>query len=278
MTDHDTDIPTLNAHGGAHAVQAAVAHGVETMFTLSGAHVFPLYDAAVGGKAGADGEGPTPMRLIDTRHEQTAVFAAEATAKLTRTPGLAVVTAGPGVTNVVSGITTAHFNGSPLVVIGGRSPDNRWGSGALQELDQPPLLAPVTKHAATIHQTAEIGAAVSDAFTTAASPHRGPVFLDIPMDVLFSWADVPVATAAAASVVEPDPDDVDEVARLLGEAVHPVLVLGGAVRAGGAEYAAQRLAESLGVPVIANGMGRGVLPAGHPLLVTKARSTAFGEA
>ncbi len=278
MTDHDADVPTLNAHGGTHAVQAATAHGLDTMFTLSGAHVFPLYDAAVGGKAGAAGQGEAPMRLVDVRHEQTAVFAAEATAKLTRTPGLAVVTAGPGVTNVVSGITTAHFNGSPLVVIGGRSPDNRWGSGALQELDQPPLLAPVTKHAATVHQTAEIGTAVSDAFTTAASPHRGPVFLDIPMDVLFSWADVPVAAPAAVVAAEPDPDDVDEVARLLGEAAHPVLVLGGDVWAGGAEESALRLAESLGIPVIANGMGRGVLPAGHPLLVTKARSAAFGEA
>ena len=118
---------TLNGHGGTHAVTAAIAHGVETMFTLSGAHVFPLYDAAVGGKAGVEAGTPV-MRLVDVRHEQTAVFAAEATAKLTRTPGLAVVTAGPGVTNAVSGITTAHFNGSPLVVIGGRSPDNRWGS------------------------------------------------------------------------------------------------------------------------------------------------------
>lgn len=115
------ETPTLNGHGGTHAVAAATAHGVETMFTLSGAHVFPLYDAAVGGKDGATtGEGP--LRLIDVRHEQTAVFAAEATAKLTRTPGLAVVTAGPGVTNIVSGVTTAHFNGSPLVVLGGRSP------------------------------------------------------------------------------------------------------------------------------------------------------------
>jgi len=278
MTDHDTDVPTLNAHGGAHAVQAAAAHGVETMFTLSGAHVFPLYDAAVGGKAGVDGQAPAPMRLIDTRHEQTAVFAAEGTAKLTRTPGLAVVTAGPGVTNVVSGITTAHFNGSPLLVLGGRSPDNRWGSGALQELDQPPLLAPVTKHAATLHSTAEIGTEVSRALTTAASPHRGPVFLDIPMDVLFSYADVPVARAAAPTAPEPDGDEIDDVAGLLAECAHPVLVLGGDVWAGGAEEAAVRLVEALGIPVIANGMGRGVLPAGHPLLATRARSTAFGEA
>jgi acetolactate synthase-1/2/3 large subunit len=275
MTD---ETPTLNGHGGSHAVSAALAHGVDTMFTLSGAHVFPLYDAAVGGKAGVEAGGAAPMRLVDVRHEQTAVFAAEGTAKLTRTPGLAVVTAGPGVTNVVSGITTAHFNGSPLVVLGGRSPDNRWGTGALQELDQPPLLAPVTKHAATVNATAELGTAVSDAFTTAGSPHRGPVFLDVPMDVLFSYADVPVAAAAVVAPRPADPDDVDEIVRLLGEAQHPVLVLGGDVWAGRAEDAALRFVEALGIPVIANGMGRGVVPAGHPLLVTRARGAAFGGA
>ena len=274
MTD---EIPTLNGHGGTHAVAAASAHGVETMFTLSGAHVFPLYDAAVGGKDGAS-DGSGPMRLVDVRHEQTAVFAAEATAKLTRTPGLAVVTAGPGVTNIVSGVTTAHFNGSPLVVIGGRSPDSRWGTGALQELDQPPLLSPVTKHAATIHDTAQIGDTVSRAFATASAPHRGPVFLDIPMDVLFSYADVAPAPATSHLPVGGDPDEVEEAVRLLTDAARPVLVLGGDVWAGGAEDAALRFVEATGVPVIANGMGRGILPAGHPQLVTRARGAAFGGA
>src|SRR6516164_7037604 len=126
-------------HGGAHAVAAARRHGVSTMFTLSGGHVFPLYDGAV--------KADPPMRMVDVRHEQTAVFAAEATARLTRNPGLAVVTAGPGVTNTVSAITTAWFNGSPVVVLGGRAPDSRWGSGGLQEIDHPPLLAPVTRRA-----------------------------------------------------------------------------------------------------------------------------------
>ncbi|MDA8434880.1 MAG: acetolactate synthase [Actinomycetales bacterium] len=274
MTDDST---TLNGHGGTHAVTAALAHGVETMFTLSGAHVFPLYDAAVGGRAGVEAGTPA-MRLVDVRHEQTAVFAAEGTAKLTRTPGLAVVTAGPGVTNIVSGVTTAHFNGSPLVVLGGRSPDNRWGTGALQELDQPPLLAPVTKHAATVHDTAEVGSAVAEAFAVASAPHRGPVFLDVPMDVLFSYADVAPATAAPASPAAPDPDDVDEVVRLLSESAHPVLVLGGDVWAGAAEDAALRFVTATGIPVIANGMGRGVVPAGHPLLVTRARGAAFAGA
>src|SRR5215467_14943702 len=138
-------------HGGAQAVAAAQRHGVTTMFTLSGGHVFPLYDGAV--------KASPPMPIIDVRHEQTAVFAAEATARLTRTPGLAVLTAGPGVTNGVSAVTTAHFNGSPVVVIGGRAADSRWGLGSLQELDHPPLLAPVTKRAWTEHEAGRVGAA-----------------------------------------------------------------------------------------------------------------------
>src|SRR5260370_15083345 len=142
--------------GGAHAVAAALRHGVTTMFTLSGGHVFPLYDAAV--------HAQPSMRLLDVRHEQTAVFAAEATAKLTRTPGLAVLTAGPGVTNGTSAIATAHFNGSPLVVLGGRAPDYRWGAGSLQELDHPPILAPITQRAWTEHAPAGIGAARDGAF------------------------------------------------------------------------------------------------------------------
>src|SRR5260370_41208992 len=101
-------------HGGAYAVAAARQHGAETMFTLSGGHVFPLYDGAV--------HAEPPMRIVDVRHEQTAVFAAEATGRLSRTPGPAVVTAGPGGTNGASAMTPAHFNGPPLVVTGGRGP------------------------------------------------------------------------------------------------------------------------------------------------------------
>jgi len=147
MTEQrDSEVPSeISGHGGSHAVSAAVGAGQQVMWTLSGAHVFPLYDAAVGGRDQVLTGGAGPMRLLDVRHEATAAFAAEATGKLTRTPGLAVVTAGPGVTNTVSAITGAWFNGSPMVVVGGRAPGNRWGSGALQELDHPPILDTVTK-------------------------------------------------------------------------------------------------------------------------------------
>src|SRR3954451_6328099 len=143
----------LSGHAGQLAVAVAQAHGVETMFTLSGAHVFPMYDGAV--KATEAGH---PMRLVDVRHEQTAAFAAEATGKLTRVPGLAVLTAGPGVTNGVSAMAQARFAGSPMVVVGGRAPNNRWGSGALQEIDHLPIVRPVTKHATTLMTANDVAA------------------------------------------------------------------------------------------------------------------------
>jgi acetolactate synthase I/II/III large subunit len=275
-------------HGGAQAVAAAREHGVQTMFTLSGGHVFPLYDGA----AKAD----PPMRIVDVRHEQSAVFAAEATARLTRSPGLAVLTAGPGVTNGVSAVTTAHFNGTPLVVLAGRAPDGRWGSGSLQELDHPPLLAPVTKRAWTVHEAGHVGAAVHEAFALAAARHRGPVFLDASLEALFGSAAGPVPTgplrrpsaerpppgpgaaSAHASREGPNPESITAIARLLAGAKRPVVVLGSDVWMDGAEEAARAAAEGLQLPVIANGQGRGILPGGHPLLVTRVRSVALGEA
>ena len=260
----------LTGHAGEHAVAVARAHGVRTMFTLSGAHVFPMYDGAV--------KAVPPMQILDVRHEQTAAFAAEATGKLTRTPGLAVLTAGPGVTNGVSAVAQAQFNGSPLVVVGGRAPANRWGSGSLQELDQPPILAPITKQARTIHTAAEVADGIDEAFTVAGASHRGPVFVDVPMDEFFNTATSAMPDVGPRVRVEPDPEELAEIAELLGQARRPVLVLGTDVWADVADEAALRLVEGIGIPTITNGMGRGVVPGGHPLLVTKARSAAFGGA
>ncbi len=257
---------------------AARRHGVSVLFTLSGGHIFPLYDAAVK----VEGAAP-PLRLVDVRHEQTAVFAAEATARLTRGPGLAAVTAGPGVTNSVSAVTTAWFNGAPVVVLAGRAPDYRWGAGSLQEIDHPPLLAPVTKRAWTEHEAAKVGASVDEAFRLAMSPHRGPVFLDISLEAIYGQASVDVAAAeppgaAAPDAAAPDAADINQIAALLRAARRPVLVLGSDVWLGGAEHTAREAAEALRLPVIANGQARGVLPAGHELLVTRARSVALCQA
>jgi acetolactate synthase-1/2/3 large subunit len=285
-TGHSTpEAPELTGHGGDHAVAAALAHGQDVMWTLSGAHVFPLYDAAVGGREeatkrndAARSQREGPMRIIDVRSESTAVFAAEASGKLTRNPGFAVVTAGPGVTNAVSGLTSAQMNGSPMVVLGGRAPTTRWGSGALQELDHVPILDSVTKRSFTISESDGAASLMSGAFDSAGSPHRGPVFFDVPMDVLFSYGSAPHPTAVAPDPIDPDPDAIAAIAQSLSTASKPVVVLGGDVWANGAERVARRFVEELQLPVIANGMGRGILPPGHPCLVTRARSRAFTDA
>src|SRR3954447_2516289 len=260
----------LQGHAGELAVAVARAHGVETMFTLSGAHVFPMYDGAV--------KADPPMQLLDVRHEQTAAFAAEATGKLTRVPGLAVLTAGPGVTNGVSAIAQAQFAGSPMVVVGGRAPNNRWGSGSLQELDQPPIVASVSKLATTLTTAGDVLGGMDQAFTAARSSHRGPAFVDIPMDEFFNSSAGPAPAPPERQLIEPDPEALSRIAGLLAQAQKPVLVLGTDVWADGAEEAALRFVEELGLPTLTNGMGRGVVPGGHPLLVTKARSVALGGA
>ena len=261
---------SLSGHAGAHSVAVAQRYGVTTMFTLSGGHVFPLYDGAV--------KANPPLRLVDVRHEQTAVFAAEGIARLTRTPGLAAVTAGPGVTNTVSAVTSAWFNGAPVVVLGGRAPDYLWGKGALQEMDHVPLLAPVTKRAWTEHDVAGVASSVDEAFRLATTPHRGPVFVDFPLEAIYGEATVDLPDGPLFPPTQPGAEDVARISALLATARRPVLVLGSDVWLGGADVAARSCAEALRLPVIVNGQARGVLPGGHSLLVTRARSLAFAEA
>jgi acetolactate synthase-1/2/3 large subunit len=258
---------TVEGHGGELALATLRAFGVDEMFTLSGGHVFPLYDAA----------HKTGLRIVDVRHEQSAVFAAEAVAKLQRRPGLAVLTAGPGVTNGISGLTSAWFNAAPVVVLGGRAPQFRWGSGSLQEMDHLPLVRPVTKHAATVFGTDDIPAALGAALTTALTAHRGPVFLDFPLEIIFG-AGSGELPATAIPVIEPDPDDVARAAALLAAALRPVIIAGSDVYAGDAVAALREAAEALRVPVFTNGMGRGALPPGHPLAFAKARRVGLGGA
>src|SRR3954452_15177785 len=228
---------TIEGHSGQLAVAVARAHGVETMFTLSGAHVFPMYDGAV--------KAEPPMRLLDVRHEQTAAFAAEATGKLTRVPGLAVLTAGPGVTNGVSAIAQAQFAGSPMVVVGGRAPNNRWGSGSLQELDQPPIVASISKSATTLATAGDVLTGMEGPFTSARSSHRGPAFVDVPMDEFFNSASGPAPAPPERARIEPDGDALTQVAGLPAAARQPVLILGTDVWADGAEEAALRFVQDL---------------------------------
>src|SRR5256885_6634686 len=166
-------------HGGRIVAQRLAANGVSKLFTLSGGHLFSIYD-------GCKEEG---IDLVDVRHEQSAGFAAEGWAKATREPGVCALTAGPGVTNGMSAMASALKNGSPMLVLGGRAPAFRWGQGSLQEIDHVPFVRPVVKLAATAGATAEIPGLVDEAFDVAQRPHSGPVFLDFPLDVVFMEAE-----------------------------------------------------------------------------------------
>jgi len=252
----------VEGHAGEQAVAAMRQFGVDVMFTLNGGHIWAFYEAA-------RNQG---VRIVDVRHEQSAAFAAEAYAKLTRRPGIAALTAGPGITNGVSAVTSAWFNGSPLVVLGGRAPQARWGAGSLQELDHVPILQSITKSAATVSDPAKAGVMVHDAIALAAEPHRGPVFLDFPLDVFGpSAGDVPAVDGAAGRGVEPDPDAIARLAELVAGAERPAFLVGSDVYWAGAEDALVAAVEHLRVPVFTNGLGRGTLPADHELAFLRTR-------
>ena len=178
----------------------------------------------------------------------------------------------------MSAVTSAHFTGVPLVVLGGRAPTVNWGRGGLQELDHVPLLAPVTKAAATAVSGDAIGPTLLAAARTALTPHRGPVFVDVPMDVLFSPASARIEPLEPAGGAAPDPEAVAAVARLVAAAERPAFVVGGDVYTGRAEQALARAAAGLRVPVFANGMGRGCLPADDPLAFSRVRGLLRKEA
>jgi thiamine pyrophosphate-dependent acetolactate synthase large subunit-like protein len=254
---------------GHLAVRVLRNAGIEHLFTLSGGHLFPLYD----------GCRHERVQVVDTRHEQAAMFAAEGLAKLTRRPQAAALTAGPGVTNAVSAVAGARFTGVPVLALGGRAPKATWGAGSLQELDHVAFMAPLTKHAATAMDPAGVADHVSTALRIAASPHRGPVFVDVPMDVIFTPAgEGSVPAWREPEVVEPDEDLIAEAAATLAAAERPVVVAGTDVWFERAEAALRDLAETAHVPVVMNGMGRGCLPADHALAFARARGAAFKNA
>jgi acetolactate synthase-1/2/3 large subunit len=262
-----TEVQTL--HGGRLVAKRLKAHGVTKLFTLSGGHLFSIYD-------GCREEG---IELVDVRHEQSAAFAAEGWAKATRQPGVCALTAGPGVTNGMSALASAHQNASPLVVLGGRAPAFRWGQGSLQEIDHVPFVAPLTKLARTAEATAEIPGLVDQALRAALEPPTGPTFVDFPLDQVFMEAD---AEPALDEPVElPDPTELppaeglERAAELLRRAQRPVVMAGTGLYWARAEGALQELCRELQVPVFLNGLARGCVPADDPLFFSRARGTAL---
>jgi acetolactate synthase-1/2/3 large subunit len=253
----------MQVHGGRLAAAAMRSRGVSHLFTLSGGHLFSIYD-------GCREEG---IEIVDMRHEQSAAFAAEGFAKSTRRIGVAALTAGPGVTNGMSAIASAQANGSPLCVLGGRAPELRWGSGSLQEIDHLPFVEPLVKSAETVCEPGRIAAATAEALDLALAAPGGPTFVDYPLDVVFSEAEneIPAAAEAEAPVAE----GVEEAAALLSGAERPVVMAGSGLYWGHGEGELRALAELLGIPVFVNGLGRGCIPADHELAFSRARGAGL---
>src|SRR6266705_890804 len=259
-------------HGGMAVAKILKREGVEVVFTLSGGHIAAIYD-------GCMREG---IRVVDTRHEQAAVHAAEGWAKSTRKPGVALLTAGPGVTDGVTGVANAYLAGSPILVIGGAAPLGLWDRGALQEMNQIDLLRPITKWARTVHETARLSEYTAAAFRQMLSGKPGPVFLEVPMDVLNNFVDTDTAFDPGEPAnyrpvgrTYPDPELVSQAAELLERAQRPVIMAGTAIWWCDAAEPLRQLAERIQAPVFLNGAGRGCLPPTHPLFFTASRRKAL---
>ena len=244
--------------------------GTSHLFTLNGGHIWPIL-------TGATEHG---IRIVDMRHEQSAAFAAEGWAKVTRECGVAAVTAGPGVTNAVTALAQALSGDGPMLVLGGRAPVARWGMGSLQEMDHVAVVKTLTKQAVTLESPEDAFACVLQLMRTALSRRTGPVFMDIPIDVFFGAADLPEATEHLTSDPgpPPDPDAVRRVAGLVRDAQRPAVIAGGAVWWAHAEDELRRFVEAAHLPTSVNGMARGMLPPGHPLFFSRARGQALGQA
>jgi acetolactate synthase-1/2/3 large subunit len=258
-------------HGGQHIATTLKHLGVSHLFTLTGGHIFPIFD-------GCHKEG---IRLVDTRHEQTAVFAAEGWARLKRELGVAAVTAGPGVTNAMSALAQASFNRAPVLALGGRAPAFRWGQGSLQEMDHPPFVDPIAP-AKTVPSTDEISRYVLDAALEALGAPSGPRFLDFPLDVLFNVVDggaeldpIDLGDGALSSEASAE---IEKVVSFLETAERPIIVAGSNVWLDRGDDALRRLVARAHIPVYMNGQGRGCLPADDPLAFARSRSKGMKEA
>ena len=295
-----------NSHGGDRIAAALHAHGVRTIFTLCGGHISPILVAA---KARG-------LRIVDTRDEATAVFAADATARLTGIPGVAAVTAGPGLTNTITALKNAQLAQSPVLLMGGAAPTALQGRGALQDIDQRPLIAPHVKLVRQVRRVRDLGPAVTEALAAARSGVQGPVFIECPVDLLYEEATIRqwytdaagkgtsiadralrwylnrhaarlfsgARKAFASRVLDvpmprPAEDAIARAAEALSKAERPLMVIGSQALAQATN--ASRLADAvtrLGVPVYLSGMARGLLGRNHPLQMRHERRKALREA
>ena len=298
--------PPPARHGGDRIAEVLQAQGVPCIYTLCGGHISPILSAA----------RSRGIRIVDVRDEATAVFAADAAARLSGRPGVAAVTAGPGITNTITALKNAQLAQSPLVLLGGAAPTALQGRGALQDIDQGPLVAPHVKRFYKLRRVRELGPAVAEAFALAQAGVPGPVFVECPVDLLYDEASIrqwyaeaggkgtaladralrwylnrhvrrmfeggaETAAPAVAPVAVPQPSQGSVRAALaaLHQAQRPLAVVGSqaVVQAAQADALAEAVAR-LGIPVYLSGMARGLLGPAHPLQLRHQRRHALREA
>ncbi len=260
LTGGELVAKTLREAGGGH------------IFTLCGGHILPIYDGCLS-------EG---IRIIDVRHEQAAAHAADAYARLTRNIGVAIVTAGPGVTDAVTGVANAYAARSPLLLIGGAAMLGLKGMGALQDVEQVPLFRSITKGSWSVPETRLIPEFLTAAIRAALTGRPGPVFVEIPVDLLVNQVEdrlAPIPTGYVHRTRQAaDPESVARLADLLAGAERPLVLAGSGVYWDDAAGELASFAESSGVPVFMNGEGRGCIGSDHPLAFSQARGFALSSA
>jgi acetolactate synthase-1/2/3 large subunit len=260
---------------GGHLVAKALRHeGVDTIFTLCGGHIIDIYDGCLD-------EG---IKIVDVRHEQVAAHAADGYARVTGTPGCAVVTAGPGTTDAITGIANAFRAESPMLMIGGQGALSQHKMGSLQDLPHVDILRPITKFSATVSTTERIADMISMAFRECYHGAPGPSYLEIPRDILdakvdLSKARIPTPGHYRASIRSiGDPADIEKLADILVHAKKPCVLLGTQVWTCRGTEAAIAFAKTLNIPAFMNGAGRGTLPPGDPHHFQQTRRYAFDKA
>jgi len=266
---------SLFAHGGELVARSLAAQGVSTIYTLCGGHVAPIYDGCLN----------HDIAVIDFRHEQAAAHAADAHARLTRSVGapnvgVALVTAGPGVTDAVTGVANAYQARSPLILLGGAAPLKTKGMGALQEMPQVEMFRTFTKASFTIERTEDIPEQMAEAYRHALSGRPGPVFVELPFDVLFNAVDAPEQMPARVTVepVPPPLSAVQAMFELLRAAERPLIIAGTQVYWDDAGDALRDLTDRAAIPVFTNGAGRGTLSMAHPHCFKAVRGKALRAA
>jgi acetolactate synthase-1/2/3 large subunit len=262
----------MSVHGGKLAARALKEAGVEVIFTLSGGHIMPLYDGCVD-------EG---IKIVDVRHEQAAVHAADAWARCRPgSIGVAALTAGPGVTDGVTGIANAWRANSPILVFGGQGPFANLRRGSLQEMDHIGVVRPITKFADAIYQTHRIPEYIELAIRHAVSGVPGPAYLEIPMDVFMGqaeWEQAPIPKIRTAPPrLSPDRLEVRRAIEILAASKRPMLMAGTSVKWSRAAGEMNRFLQELHLPTFTNGMGRGTVRPDSPEFLNRSRRDALKQ-